>query len=161
MIAVIQRVRRAHVRVGDSIVGRIGRGFLVLAGARKGDPDDDPALLAEKIVHLRVFEDDAERMNRSVIDVGGAVLLVSQFTLLADLRRGRRPGFEDAELPERARSLVARLGAEIRARGVAVEEGRFGESMRVVLANEGPATFVLDTRDLRAPRSGGGRELAS
>lgn len=154
MIAVVQRVRRAHVRVDRAIVGRIGRGLLVLAGVRKGDADLDAPLLAEKLVHLRVFEDDQQRMNRSVLEIGGAILLVSQFTLLADLRRGRRPGFDDAEAPERARSLVQHLGNEIAARGVRVEQGRFGASMRVVLVNDGPATFVLDTRDLRAPRGG-------
>ncbi len=152
MIAIVQRVRRAQVRVGGEVVGRVGRGYVVLAGVRRGDSADDVPLLADKLVHLRVFEDDAGRMNRSVLDVAGGILLISQFTLLADLRRGRRPGFDDAEEPERARALIAELAAALIARGVTIEQGRFGESMRVALVNEGPATFVLDTRDLRAPR---------
>lgn len=145
MLAVVQRVRRARVRVAGELVGAIGEGLLALVGVRKGDADEDARILAAKLCQLRIFEDAAGKMNRSVADVGGAILVVSQFTLCADLKKGRRPGFEAAEAPAEARARIAVLAATLRAAGMPVSEGRFGAEMAVTLVNQGPATFLLDT----------------
>lgn len=156
MIAVLQRVAEARVEVAGEVVGAIGKGLLVLAGVARGDGDDDAIALADRITGLRVFEDAAGKMNLSLLDLGLEALVVSQFTLLADVRRGRRPGFDGAERPERASALVDRLGAEIAARGVRIARGRFGAEMRVALVNEGPATFLLDSLHHRKPGPRGG-----
>ena len=145
MRAVLQRVTRASVTVGPDVVGAIGPGLLVLLGAAEADTSDDAAALAEKIAGLRIFRDAADRMNRSVIDVGGSVLVVSQFTLLADVRRGRRPSFTRAARPEAAQALVAGFVAALRGLGLEVEEGRFGAMMDVELVNDGPVTIVIDS----------------
>lgn len=146
MRAVVQRVSRAAVRVGGETVGSVGRGFLVLVGAETGDGPPAADELARKIAGLRVFEDDAGRMNLALSDVGGAVLAVSQFTLAADLSRGRRPGFERALRGSEAEPLYERFVAALRSAGLTVETGVFGASMEVELVNDGPATFLLDVR---------------
>jgi D-tyrosyl-tRNA(Tyr) deacylase len=143
VIALIQRVTRASVTVDGEIVGRVGRGLLVLAGAEKGDEAAAADWLAGKIAGLRIFADGGGRMNLSVEEIGGAVLLVSQFTLLGDCRRGRRPGFDRAADPELAKALYERLGARLAER-VEVAWGRFGADMRVELVNDGPVTFWLE-----------------
>ncbi|MBI4878430.1 MAG: D-tyrosyl-tRNA(Tyr) deacylase [Planctomycetes bacterium] len=145
MIAVVQRVSQAKVTVGGRLVARIGRGLLVLLGVRKGDGEEDARVLAGKIAALRIFEDAAGRMNLSALDLRLEVLVVSQFTLCADLRRGRRPGFDFAEAPESAEGLVRLFAKVLVEQGLVVEEGSFGASMDVSLVNEGPATFILDS----------------
>jgi len=148
MIAVVQRVRRADVSVDGAVVGRIARGFVALTGVAQGDCEREAAYLARRIHELRVFEDAAQKMNLALADVGGAVLAISQFTLLAGLKSGRRPEFLDAAPPEEGRRWFDRFVELLRERGVAVETGRFGASMVVSLENEGPATFILDTKAL-------------
>ena len=146
MRAVIQRVERASVSVEGEIRGQIGAGFLVLIGVEEGDGDADFRYIAEKVPNLRVFEDDQGKMNRSLMDVGGEVLAVSQFTLLGDARGGRRPSFIAAARPETADPMYERLVAEWRARGIRVETGVFGAHMKVALVNDGPVTILLDSR---------------
>ena len=146
MRAVIQRVERASVSVEGEIRGQIGAGFLVLIGVEEGDGDADFRYIAEKVPNLRVFEDDQGKMNRSLLDVGGEVLAVSQFTLLGDARGGRRPSFIAAARPETADPMYERLVAEWRARGIRVETGVFGAHMKVALVNDGPVTILLDSR---------------
>jgi D-tyrosyl-tRNA(Tyr) deacylase len=146
MRAVIQRVREARVEVGDTTVGAIGTGFLVLLGVAQGDTGADAAYLAEKTAGLRVFEDAAGKMNRALGDVGGAVLAVSQFTLLGDCRKGRRPGFTDAAPPELADRLYTDYVATLRAMGLPVATGVFRAEMQVHLINDGPVTLLLDSR---------------
>ena len=147
MRAVVQRVSRAEVRVSGEVVGRIGRGLCVLVGAGQGDADADVGSLVEKIVNLRIFPDDADKMNRSLLDVGGGLLLVSQFTLYGDVRKGRRPSFVDALEPKEAERLYQAMIAQARAAGVAeVGTGRFGAMMEVDLVNDGPVTILLDSR---------------
>jgi D-tyrosyl-tRNA(Tyr) deacylase len=141
--AVCQRVSRASVTVDGEVVGAIGLGWMVLLGVGPNDDEQTAARIADKIVGLRVFEDEAGKMNRSVLDVGGAVLLVSQFTLYADTSRGRRPGFTGAAPPASAEPLVERVAALMRERGLNVETGRFGAMMEVELVNHGPVTIVL------------------
>jgi len=148
MRAVVQRVTRSRVRVDSESVGEIGTGLLVLLGVADGDDDAAAEALAEKIVHLRIFEDDNGRMNRSVQAIGGAILVVSQFTLLADCRKGRRPSFTNAAAPEMAERLYAVFVRSIERHGIPVALGRFGAHMAVSLINDGPVTFVLDTADL-------------
>jgi D-tyrosyl-tRNA(Tyr) deacylase len=154
MRAVIQRVSEASVTVDEQVVGQVGRGLLVLLGVGPGDGAAEAALLADKIANMRIFPDEAGRFNRSAIDVGGAALVVSQFTLYADTRRGRRPSFTDAAAPEIAAPLVEAFAAELRTRGLAVASGVFGAHMRVALVNDGPVTIVLDSATLREPRNG-------
>jgi len=146
--AVVQRVSRAEVRVEDRPTGRIGRGLAVLLGVARGDGEPDAALLADKVAALRVFEDAAGKMNLSVRDVGGGALVVSQFTLLGDARKGNRPGFVDAAPPEEANALYERFCALLRAHGLEVATGVFRASMEVELVNEGPVTILLDSRKL-------------
>jgi D-tyrosyl-tRNA(Tyr) deacylase len=149
MRAVVQRVSRASVTVAERVTGAIGPGLLVLLGAGAGDDDKDLAYIVDKIVHLRIFADDAKKMNRSVLDVAGGVLVVSQFTLYGDARQGRRPAFTDALEPIAARTLYERALAELRAMGVArVEAGEFAADMQVELVNDGPVTIMLDSRKL-------------
>lgn len=144
MRLVIQRVTEAAVRVGDESVGRIGRGFLVLVGAEKGDDAAAAEEAARRVAGLRVFNDENGKMNLDLAAVGGSVLVVSQFTLGADLSRGRRPGFEGALSGDAARPLYERFVETLRAAGVPVETGVFGERMQVSLVNDGPATFVME-----------------
>ncbi len=149
MRVVLQRVSRGSVVVEDSVVGSIGPGFVALVGVTHADTEEQVALLARKTANLRVFEDSAGKMNRSLLDVGGGVLVISQFTLYADARRGRRPDFIDAARPEQAAPLVDAYAARLREWGVApVETGVFGALMRVELVNEGPVTILLDTASL-------------
>jgi D-tyrosyl-tRNA(Tyr) deacylase len=143
--AVLQRVTQAAVVVDGETVGKIGHGWLVLLGVGHGDSQSVAETLADKVVGLRCFEDSQGKTNLSIQDVGGAVLVVSQFTLYADLSRGRRPGFTNAAPPEEANGLVAHFGAVLRQRGLHVEEGRFGADMQVSLVNDGPFTIWLDS----------------
>ena len=145
MRALLQRTSGARVRVGDAVVGEIGPGLVVLLGV---GPDDDEAVadsLARRVIELRIFDDEAGRTNLSLMDVGGAALVVSQFTLYADTRRGRRPGFTGAAPPELAEALYLRFSETLRVLGVAVATGRFGAVMAVELVNDGPFTIWLDT----------------
>ncbi|MBL8044686.1 MAG: D-tyrosyl-tRNA(Tyr) deacylase [Nitrospira sp.] len=146
MKAVLQRVTRASVEVDGRIVGRIGAGLLVLLGVAKGDEERDLLYLVEKLHTLRIFADDQGKMNRSLVEVGGEVLLVSQFTLLGDTTKGRRPGFDRAAAPDEARTWYEQAVTRLRAVGVKVETGVFGAHMQVELLNDGPVTFLLDSR---------------
>jgi D-aminoacyl-tRNA deacylase len=149
MRLVVQRVTRASVRAGDQLLGEIGLGALVLAGIGESDTPEIIDRMADKLVGLRYFEDAAGRTNLAVADVGGALLVVSQFTLYADVRRGRRPGFTDAAAPDIAVPLIDRFVDRLRTAGARVETGRFGAEMDVDLVNAGPFTLVVDsTRDL-------------
>jgi D-aminoacyl-tRNA deacylase len=149
MRAVVQRVSRASVTVAGRVTGAIERGLLVLLGAGAGDGDKDLAYVVDKVVNLRIFADDAGKMNRSVIDVGGGVLVVSQFTLYGDARQGRRPAFIGALEPVTAKALYEQALQAIRAAGVTrVEAGEFGADMAVELVNDGPVTILLDSRKL-------------
>jgi len=134
------------VRVDGAPVGRVGRGFVVLVGAGDDDTDDDAQALADKIVGLRVFPDDAGQMNRALADVGGGLLVISQFTLLGDCRKGRRPSFAKAMAPGPAERLYEKFVALLRASGLAVETGRFRAMMEVELVNDGPVTLLLDSK---------------
>jgi D-tyrosyl-tRNA(Tyr) deacylase len=145
MRAVVQRVSSASVAVEGQVVGEIGPGLLVLLGVSTSDANADADYLADKIAGLRIFEDSDGKMNRSVQDVGGAVLAVSQFTLYGDVRRGKRPSFDEAARPERARELYEYFVAEIRRRGLRCETGKFQAMMSVSLVNEGPVTILLDS----------------
>lgn len=146
MRAVVQRVASASVRVEDEIVGQIDRGFLVLLGVGIDDTDADAVALAEKIAGLRVFEDDNGKMNLALDDVDGRMLVVSQFTLFGDCRKGRRPSFVEAARPEQAERLYESFVAEVRGQGLQVETGRFQTHMNVSLVNDGPVTLLLDSR---------------
>lgn len=146
MKAVLQRVTRASVEVDGRIVGRIGAGLLVLLGVAKGDEERDLLYLVEKLHTLRIFADDQGKMNRSLVEVGGEVLLVSQFTLLGDTTKGRRPGFDRAAAPDEARTWYEQAVTRLRAVAVKVETGVFGAHMQVELLNDGPVTFLLDSR---------------
>src|SRR5438105_11444042 len=141
MRAVVQRVTSARVRVGEEIAGEIGPGLCVLLGVARGDGADAARRLAEKVARLRIFENEEGRFDRSLLDVGGEALVVSQFTLIADTAKGNRPSFTEAAPPEAAEPLYEALCAELRALGVRVETGRFGARMRLELANDGPVTI--------------------
>jgi D-tyrosyl-tRNA(Tyr) deacylase len=145
MRAVLQRVTEAAVSVDLEEVGRIGRGLLVLVGVGHGDDPATAARLAEKVAHLRMFEDDDGKTNLSLLDVGGAALVVSQFTLFADVRKGRRPSFTDAAEPLVAEELVEAFRASLEGTGIPASGGRFGARMAVSLINDGPFTLLLDT----------------
>lgn len=149
MLALLQRVSEASVTVEGERIAEIGAGLLVLVCAIDDDPEDDAVWLAEKIAKLRIFEDDAGKLNRSVADVGGAILAVSQFTLAADARKGNRPSFVHAARPEAAVPALDRFVGALRAAGLEVQTGSFGADMKVGLINDGPITIWLDTRDLR------------
>lgn len=146
MRAVAQRVLRASVKVEGELIGEIGHGLLVLLGVAQDDTETDADYLAEKIAGLRIFEDDAGKMNLSLIDAAGAVLAVSQFTLYGDVRRGKRPSFDAAARPERARELYEYFVQRIRAAGLRCETGRFQAMMDVELVNSGPVTILLDSK---------------
>jgi D-aminoacyl-tRNA deacylase len=145
MRAVCQRVARAEVRVDETAIGTIGAGLCVLLGVARTDGEAEAERLAGKVARLRVFEDEAGRFDRSLLDVGGAALVVSQFTLIAETAKGNRPSFGDAAPPEQAEPLYERFCAELRALGVPVETGVFGARMHVELVNDGPVTSVLET----------------
>jgi D-aminoacyl-tRNA deacylase len=146
MRAVVQRVTEARVEVAGKIVGEIGAGLLVLLGVAREDTGSDADYLAEKINNLRVFDDDQGKMNRSLLETGGAMLVVSQFTLYGDVRRGRRPSYTDAAEPEKANELYQYFVERIRSFGVKVETGVFQATMKVSLINDGPVTILLDSR---------------
>lgn len=148
MRAVVQRVSRASVKVDGETIGQIGAGLLVLLGVAQDDSEADAGYLADKIVGLRIFEDAEGKMNRSVVEAGGALLAVSQFTLFGDVRRGKRPSFDAAARPERANALYEYFVAKVRATGLRVETGKFQAMMHVELVNEGPVTILLDSRKL-------------
>ncbi len=147
MRAVIQRVTRASVRVDSKVTGRIGRGLVVLVGVEDGDTEDDASFLARKTARLRIFDHDSGRMDRDVLESGGAILAVSQFTLLGDCRKGRRPSWTRAARPEVAVRLYEAFVAALREAGAQVETGVFQATMEVELSNDGPVTLVLDTRE--------------
>lgn len=147
MRALLQRVSRAEVQVDGSVVGEIGEGLLVFVCAMAGDPSDAPERLAGKTSKLRIFRDDDGRMNRSLIDVGGSALVVSQFTLAADCERGNRPGFSTAAPPEDGKARYLGFVAAMEALGVPIATGEFGADMAVSLVNDGPVTIWLDTED--------------
>jgi D-aminoacyl-tRNA deacylase len=148
MRAVVQRVAEASVRVEGAIVGHIGPGLLVLLGVGQGDVEDDVAALADKVLHLRIFPDEAGHMNRSLLDTRGDALVVSQFTLYGDARKGRRPSFIDAAPPAEANRLYELFLARLRGSGLKVEQGVFRAEMDVALVNRGPVTLLLDSRKL-------------
>ena len=147
MRAVIQRVSVARVTVGDEVAGAIGHGVLVLVGIADGDTEMEANWLVDKLLDLRIFEDDKGKFNRSLRDLNGELMLVSQFTLLADARKGRRPSFAAAARPELAVPLYEHMVRRARDQGVTVATGRFGARMRVELVNEGPVTIILDSKD--------------
>jgi D-tyrosyl-tRNA(Tyr) deacylase len=149
MRAVLQRVTNASVEVDGAVVGKIEDGLLVLLGVAKGDDESDGRYLAEKLRTLRIFPDERGKMNRSLADTGGAVLLVPQFTLLGRTANGRRPSFDEAASPEEARRLYEQVAAELRRRGTTVETGVFATHMKVALLNDGPVTFIVDSREGR------------
>ena len=146
MRAVVQRVTQARVEVGGQSVGDIDAGLLVLLGVSSDDSHEDAEYLVEKIAHLRIFTDEEGKMNRSVIETGGAVLVVSQFTLFGDVRRGRRPSYSDAAPPDLANSLYEYFVEQLRPYGLKVETGVFQAMMKVTLTNDGPVTILLDSR---------------
>ena len=148
MRAVVQRVSRASVKVKAEFTGKIGEGLVVLLGVAQDDTEADANYLAEKVAGLRIFEDAEGKMNRSLTDAGGAVLVVSQFTLFGDVRKGKRPSFDAAARPERARELYEHFVRAIRALGLQCETGRFQEMMEVELVNQGPVTILLDSKKL-------------
>lgn len=145
MRGVVQRVLEAHVKVDGQIVGQIEKGLVVLLGVAQGDTEADLKYLVEKTIHLRIFEDDEGKMNRSVLDVGGSILAISQFTLLGDARKGRRPSFITAARPEEANAMYQAYVRQIQEQGVTVETGIFQADMKVHLVNDGPVTLVLDS----------------
>lgn len=145
MRAVVQRVSRASVTVAGEVVGQIRRGFLVLLGVEEGDGQDEVVYMAQKVVGLRVFEDADGKMNLGLAEVGGAMLVVSQFTLLGDCRKGRRPSFIQAARPELADELYRAFCAEVRGQGIEVQTGRFQTHMDVELVNDGPVTLLIDS----------------
>jgi D-tyrosyl-tRNA(Tyr) deacylase len=148
MKACIQRVSRAQVTVAGEATGRIGKGMLVLLGVAAGDTEADARAMAEKLAGLRIFEDAQGKMNLALADVGGGMLVVSQFTLLGDCRKGRRPSFTDAAPPELAERLYREFVAAVAGLGISVETGRFREHMEVELVNDGPVTLLIDSREL-------------
>jgi D-tyrosyl-tRNA(Tyr) deacylase len=145
--ALLQRVTSASVSVAGEVVGRIGRGLVVFVGVANGDTEKDIHYLAQKLVNLRLFADQKERFNLSALDIKGELLLVSQFTLLADTRKGRRPSFTDAAPPAQAEALFEQFVAQVRASGLKVETGRFQQYMQVEIHNDGPVTIMLDSKD--------------
>ncbi len=153
MKAVIQRVVSASVAVEGSIIGHIAQGIVVLLGAAKGDDLHDVKFMVEKIPHLRIFSDSSGKMNVSLIEVGGAILLVSQFTLLGDLTKGKRPGFDLAAPPALAKQLYDSLIQQFREKSLYVATGEFGAHMQVTLQNDGPVTFILDSQNRQIPKN--------
>ncbi len=152
MRVVLQRASRASVSVAGEIVGEIGPGLVILVGVAEGDSEAQADALAAKTASLRIFSDAQGRFNESLLDIRGSALVVSQFTLHADVRKGRRPSFTTAARPEVAEPLVERYAAQLAAHGVPVQTGRFGAEMQVELVNDGPFTIILDSADLERPR---------
>ena len=146
MRAVIQRVKESSVRVDNKITGKIGKGLLVLLGVAESDRPGDADYLAEKIINLRIFEDENGKMNRSLLETGGEMLVVSQFTLLGDCRKGRRPSFVNAASPEKANELYEYFVKKVRDKGIFVETGQFRAMMDVSLINDGPVTLIIESR---------------
>lgn len=146
MRAVIQRVTASEVHVGNETIGRIGSGLLVLLGISQSDEEKDADYLADKIAHLRIFEDDDGKMNRSLVEAGGEMLIVSQFTLLGDCRKGRRPSFVQAAPPEKAERLYDHFVNQVRLKGIPVATGQFQAKMAVSLVNDGPVTLILESK---------------
>ncbi|EAQ12257.1 D-tyrosyl-tRNA(Tyr) deacylase [Maritimibacter alkaliphilus HTCC2654] len=144
MRALVQRVSEAAVRVDGAVVGEIGAGLLILVCAKDGDAEANADTLAAKVAKLRIFKDDADKMNRSLLDTGGAALVVSQFTLAADTRSGNRPGFSTAARPDEGERLYEYFADQLRAQGIEVAQGRFGADMKVSLVNDGPVTIWLE-----------------
>ncbi|RLL47990.1 D-tyrosyl-tRNA(Tyr) deacylase [Oceanobacillus piezotolerans] len=147
MKAVIQRARNANVKVDGKVIGDIKHGFVILLGITHDDNEEDVDYLVKKIIHLRVFEDDNEKMNHSLLDVNGEVLSISQFTLYADTKKGRRPSFIQAAKPEEANILYEQFNEKLRAEGIVVETGQFGAMMDVTLTNDGPVTLIIDSKE--------------
>jgi D-tyrosyl-tRNA(Tyr) deacylase len=154
MRALVQRVTQASVTVEGQVVGSIGPGLLVFLGVGQGDTEEDATYLVEKVANLRIFADAEGRFNLSALDVKGEVLLVSQFTLYAETRKGRRPSFTGAAPPQEAEALFQRTAVQLRATGLRVQTGRFQTHMRVHLVNDGPVTIFLDSAERRTPRRG-------
>ena len=152
MRALLQRVSRASVSVDEQVISSISRGLLALVGVGQGDSEDDARYLADKIANLRIFSDEAGKFNLSAIDIGGQLLVVSQFTLYASTRKGRRPSFTEAAPPEDAEDLLSKLVESLRSLGLRVEPGRFQARMHVELVNEGPVTISIDSHDRHNPR---------
>ena len=148
MKALLQRVTRASVSVGGEVVGRIGRGLVVFVGVASGDTDKDAQYLAQRTVNLRIFADEEGRFNLSALDIKGELLVVSQFTLLADTRKGRRPSFIEAAPPPQAEAIFERFVEEARVTGLMVETGRFQQYMQVEIHNDGPVTILLDSKKI-------------
>jgi len=144
MKLVVQRVLRSSVSVNDEVIGEIGRGLMILFGAEKGDKDEPVNALADKVLNLRIFADDQGKMNRSCLDIAGEILVVSQFTLAGDCSRGRRPGFDNAALPEKAERLYQNFIKKLAESKLNIQEGRFGADMQVDIVNDGPVTFILE-----------------
>ena len=147
MITVIQRVSQSHVEVNGEIVGKIGVGLNILLGVVKGDTEENIKKLVNKIVNLRIFEDEKGKMNLSLLDIKGEALIISQFTLAGNVKKGRRPSFDDAEKPERAKELYEKFCEEF-SKYVHVEKGIFAANMKVFILNDGPVTFIIDSKDL-------------
>ena len=146
MRAVVQRVKQSSVKVGNKIIGQIGSGLLVLLGVARSDTASDANYMVNKIINLRIFEDQDGKMNRSLLDTGGELLAVSQFTLLADCRKGRRPSFVAAAEPQQATDLYEKFVDLVREKGVSVQTGRFQAMMEVALINDGPVTIIIESR---------------
>jgi D-tyrosyl-tRNA(Tyr) deacylase len=149
VLALLQRVSEAWVEVDDRVVGRIGSGLLIFLCVLKGDTEEDLDYLVKKVSNLRIFEDSTGRMNLSLLDMGYEALVISQFTLSARTRKGNRPSFDNAEVPERAKALYEEFIARLGARGIRTESGVFGAMMKVHLINDGPVTIVVDSREKR------------
>ena len=147
MIAVLQRTSKASVAVDDKIVGNINSGLVILLGIKKGDSKEDVDYLAQKISRFRMFNDNTNKMNRSILDIQASALVISQFTLCADTKKGRRPSFLNAESPELSKKLYEYFKVSLRNLGILVESGQFGSLMKVKLVNDGPVTFVLDSKE--------------
>lgn len=146
MKVVVQRSKAAQVTVDGTVVGKINKGYVLLVGITHEDKEEDAEYLAEKIVHLRIFEDENEKMNLSLLDVGGEILSVSQFTLYGDCRKGRRPNFMEAAKPEYAKKIYEQFNSFLRAKGIKVETGKFGAMMDVQLTNDGPVTLIVESK---------------
>ncbi|AEH47058.1 D-aminoacyl-tRNA deacylase [Parageobacillus thermoglucosidasius] len=147
MRVVVQRAKRAKVTVDGEIVGAIGHGLVLLVGVTHSDTSEDAAFVADKIAHLRIFEDESGKMNLSVLDVGGEILSVSQFTLYGDCRKGRRPNFMEAARPDHALPIYEALNEALRQKGIRVETGKFGAMMEVELVNDGPVTLMVESKE--------------
>ncbi|MEW6456855.1 MAG: D-aminoacyl-tRNA deacylase [Acidobacteriota bacterium] len=146
MKIVLQRVKEAKVEIKGNVAGKIGKGILVFVGVEKGDSLEEVEYLADKVANLRIFPDDVKRMNLSLLDISGEALVVSQFTITSIIGKGRRPGFERAEAPVKAKELIETFERKLEEKGVKVEKGIFGEMMDVYLINDGPVTFILERR---------------